>query len=103
MIRTRRVSIRVQHTEVAASVTQVFQSSADGSPATLPTNSSVPDVCPYCGAITFVPLLDAFQTLALTTAALKTVADEGRLHLFCSPQNEIWVCGLSIQQLKENS
>jgi hypothetical protein len=101
-MRTRRISIRIQHTEVAASVTQIFQSSSD-STQSLPAHSSVPDVCPYCGAITFVPLLDAFQTLALTTAALKTVADEGRLHLFCSPQNEIWVCGLSIQQLKENS
>jgi hypothetical protein len=100
-MRIRRVSIRVQHTEVAASVTQVFQSSADGSHS-LPANCSVPDVCPYCGAITFVPLLDAFQTLALNAAGLKTATEEGRLHLFCSPQNEIWVCGLSIQQLKEN-
>jgi hypothetical protein len=103
VIRTRRVSIRVQHTEVAASVIQVFQSSADGSPATLPTNSSVPDVCPYCGATTFLPLLDTFRTLADTPAALKTAAEEGRLHLFCSPQNEIWICELSIQKLKENS
>jgi hypothetical protein len=101
MIRTRRVSIRVQHTEVAASVTQVFQSGADGSQASFPPNSSVPEVCPYCGATTFVPLLDVFRTLAVTPTALKAAAEEGRLHLFCSPQNEIWICEFSIQQLKE--
>jgi hypothetical protein len=102
-MRTRRVSIRVQHTEVAASITQVFQSSADGPQLNYPADSSVPPVCPYCGGTTFVPLLDIFRTLGVPPTSLKAAADEGKLHLFCSPQNEIWICELSIQQLKENS
>ena len=102
-MRTRRVSIRVQHTEVAASITQVFQSSADGTQLNFPANSSVPTVCHYCGGTIFVRLLDVLRTLGVPHKSLKAAADEGKLHLFCSPQNEIWICELSIQQLKEKS
>jgi hypothetical protein len=100
MIRTRRVSIRIQHTEISASVRQVFDPGADRPSS--PVDIASPVHCPDCGSTGF-RLLDAVDTLDLTASLLKAAADDGRLHFFCSPDNQVWICDRSLQQMKENS
>lgn len=95
MIRTRRISIRIQHTEISASVSQVFVSGDERA------TSPFPGDCPDCGSPTSSLLLDAVDTLGLAAPLLKTTADEGRLHLFCSPDNQVWICDRSLQLMKE--
>jgi hypothetical protein len=96
MTRMRRISISVEHTEVTISVTETSAQSGL-------TSSVTANVCPDCGARWIPNFQDAVRSLGLTATQLKAAASEGRLHLFCSPQNEIWICERSIQQMRKNS
>jgi hypothetical protein len=70
--------------------------------ATVPGELAPPKTCPECGARWLPNLQDAVRAFSLTAAQLKAAADSGRLHLCCSPDNEILICERSIQQMKEN-
>ena len=97
----RRISIKVEHTEVTLSFMEM---AAQGPTSTGEVSEELapPRHCPDCGALWLLNLRDAVSTLNLTVAQLTAAASEGRLHLFCSQKNEIWICGRSIQQMKEN-
>lgn len=103
MTHKRRISVQMEHAEVTISVTETSAPCRHTSSATLTGGSKPPDVCAECGARWLLNFHDAVRTLGLTGTQLKSAANEGRLHLFCSPQNEIWICERSIQQMKENS
>jgi hypothetical protein len=103
LIRTRRVSILIRQTEVTASVSQVFAPGADASPLPLPAANTAPGLCPDCGSPCSLRFLDIVRDLELTAALIKAAADQGRLHLLCSPDNQVWICDRSLQQMKENS
>ena len=103
MTRMRRISIQMEHTEVTVSVTETSSQWGHTSGAMVTGEPEPPSVCPDCGARWLPNFQDAVRSLALTATQLKAAASEGRLHLFCSPQNEIWICERSIQQMTENS
>jgi hypothetical protein len=103
MTRMRRISIYEEHTEVTISVTETSSHSTPTSNVTVTGEPKPPNVCPDCGARWLPNFQDAVRSLGLTATQLKAAASEGRLHLFCSPQNEIWICERSIQQMRENS
>ena len=88
---TRTISIRVQHTEVAVSVSL---------PATLP-HDGLPAVCPQCGGAWVTDVAHRIGTLDLNADALRRAAAEQRLHFCCTPNNELWICERSLQQIKE--
>ncbi len=100
MTRMRRISIYVEHTEVSVTETSAQRGHTSSAPVT--GEPQPPSVCPECGARWLPGLQDVIGTLDLTATQLRAAAREGRLHLFCSPQNEIWICERSMQQLKEN-
>jgi hypothetical protein len=97
----RRISIRVEHTEVTISIAET----------SAPANGSLeaqgimvpPNLCPDCGAAWIPNFQKTVSGLHLDAARLQTAATEGRLHLFCAPDDEIWICESSIQQMKEKS
>jgi hypothetical protein len=95
----RRLSIRIEQTEVTLSIGEV----STGSPAQ-PGAASVETApsrhCPVCGAIWLPDLLAFVGKFHLTAAQLRLAASEGKLHLFCSPDNEVWVCERSIQEMR---
>jgi hypothetical protein len=97
----RRISIRVEHTEVTisiaeSSIPQAGSSEVQGS--TVP-----PHLCPDCGAAWIPNFQKTVSGLHLDAARLQAAATEGRLHLFCAPNDEIWICERSMQQMKEKS
>jgi hypothetical protein len=103
MTRMRRISIYEEHTEVTISVTETSAQAGPTSSVTVTGEPKPPNVCPDCGAPWLPNFQDAVRSLGLSATQLKAAASEGRLHLFCSPQNEIWICERSIQQMRENS
>lgn len=94
----KRISIRIEHVEVTLSITEV--STPDPN---LRAADSPPKRCPVCGAPWLPSFREVLGTLHLPAAQLKRAASEGKLHLFCSPENEVWVCERSIQEMKEDS
>jgi hypothetical protein len=103
MTRMRRISIQMEHTEVTISVTESASQWGQGSRVTVTGEPKPADVCPDCGARWLPNFQDVVRSRALTATQLRAAVSEGRLHLFCSPQNDIWICERSIQQMKENS
>jgi hypothetical protein len=95
----KRISIRIEHTEVTLSITEVSPRELDGR-GTTPGQTLPPRRCPVCGSPWLPDLRAVLGALRLTAAQLKLAASEGKLHLFCSPENEVWVCERSIQEMR---
>jgi hypothetical protein len=93
----KRISIRIEHTEVTLSITEVLNSRPD--PRGSDSEPLPLDCCSACGAPWVPNLRDVLSELHLTAAQLKLAASEDRLHLFCSPDNEVWICERSVQRL----
>ena len=95
----RQISIRVELTEVTISVTEISTAFA-AAPA---ERSLLPMTCPSCGSPLLANAREAIKALNLTAVQWKAAAVSGRLHLFCSPDHEVWICQRSMEQIKENS
>jgi hypothetical protein len=94
----RRISIKVEHTEVTITVTEIVPRNAT---APAPENTSPPELCPDCGAPWLPNFREAVSNRSLTAAQLQAAASQEKLHLFCSSNNEIWICERSLQHMKE--
>lgn len=95
----KRISIRIEHTEVTLTVTEVFSREAGAASSHAPP----PRCCPVCGSPWLPNLRDILGGLHVPAAQLKLAASKGKLHLFCSPDNDVWVCERSIQEMKDDS
>jgi hypothetical protein len=96
----KRISIRIEHTEVTLSITEV-ETQDSYLRRTDHGEHPPPRHCPVCGSQWLPNLHDLLSALHLTANQLKLAATEGRLHLFCSPDDQVWVCERSIQQMQE--
>lgn len=95
----KRISIRVEHTEVTLSIAEVPTHNGPSAKAGMGA-SPPPERCPVCGATWLPDLREVLGAIRLTATQLKEAAAQGRLHLFCSADNRVWVCERSIQELR---
>lgn len=95
----KRISIRIEQTEVTLSIPEVSTQGPD--PKGAASKKPPPRQCPHCGSPWLPNFRDVLSTLRLTPAQLKLAANEGKLHLLCSSDNEVWVCERSIQKMRD--
>lgn len=98
----KRIEIRLEHTEVTFSVTEVFAPKPAHS-RTNPAEPPVPRYCPVCLTAWLPNLREQLEVLHLTTAQLELAVHNVRLHLFCPATDEVWVCERSIAELRDAS
>lgn len=87
-MQTRKVSIKVQHTEISVSAIL----------APAPTPSTL---CPQCGTPWIAGFASQIGTPGLSVEVLRRAVAEDRLHLHCTPANEIWICERTLRRMKE--
>ena len=101
MKRTRRMSIKVEHSEILVSLTQTLAPSESIAGTASAGEAAMPDHCLECGAPWLANLQDLISQYGLSADQLRSAVLENRLHLYGAPNGQIWICEQSLRQIKE--